>query len=138
MDDKKNLSMSELFGEVIHAYTRANAFADGFLVDVTTTAKEAGFKWPVALTRAVWLDCVEWTAEDTKRQTYQDEPGRLWDVVYMASLAARSGDQSGLYEIFRVPRGGKGITAKLVSLKMVAGPGDDGEPVITIMQPSED
>jgi hypothetical protein len=39
--------------EQIHSYSRAQAIADGVLVDVT--AKEAGFKYqPVALTRAVF------------------------------------------------------------------------------------
>src|SRR4051812_27741843 len=43
---------SAVFGEVIFAYTRKQAIEDGVLVDVTETAKEAGFKIPVALTRA--------------------------------------------------------------------------------------
>ena len=40
-----------LFGEVIYAYTRAQAVADGFQVEVTATAKEAGILFPVFLTR---------------------------------------------------------------------------------------
>jgi hypothetical protein len=37
-----------LFGEVIFSYTRAQAIADGELVDVSMTAQEAGFRppWP--------------------------------------------------------------------------------------------
>lgn len=69
--------MTELFGEVIHSYTRAQAIEDGYLVDVTETAREAGFVWPVAMTRAVWEDCVEWCEEDSKRQTHQDLSGRM-------------------------------------------------------------
>jgi len=42
--------------EIISLDTRADAIADGFLVDVSDMAKEAGFKWPVAVTRAVWDD----------------------------------------------------------------------------------
>ena len=38
-----------LFGPVIYAYTRAQAIEDGVLADVTETAKEAGFKLPVAV-----------------------------------------------------------------------------------------
>jgi uncharacterized protein YunC (DUF1805 family) len=41
------------FGEVIHAYTRAQAIEDGTLVDVTETAKEAGIKYPTAVTEAL-------------------------------------------------------------------------------------
>jgi len=36
--------------DLIHRYTRADALRDGVLIDVTATAKEAGFKYPVALT----------------------------------------------------------------------------------------
>ena len=38
----------------LSAYTRAQAIADGILVDVSETAREAGFNIPVALTRTVW------------------------------------------------------------------------------------
>ncbi len=55
-----NTLATEMFGEVIHSYTRKQATEDGFLVDVTETAHEAGFSIPVALTRAIWEDCVEW------------------------------------------------------------------------------
>ena len=42
------------FDSVISVYTRAQAIEDGILVDVSDTAREAGFKIPVAVTRAVW------------------------------------------------------------------------------------
>ena len=45
--------------EVISRYTRAQALADGQLVDCTTMAREAGFTFPVALSHAVWHDYVE-------------------------------------------------------------------------------
>src|SRR6185437_8267129 len=57
MIDKKHERHAENckpFGEVIYSYTRAQAIADGVLVDVSETAKEAGFKYPVALTRMVF------------------------------------------------------------------------------------
>ena len=41
-----------VFGPPIHTYTRAQALADGVLVDAGPLAKEAGFRWPVALTQA--------------------------------------------------------------------------------------
>lgn len=130
--------------EVIHSYTRTEAIADGVLVDVSETAREAGFKVPVALTRAVWADCVEWTDEtDSRKATHQDEAGRLWDVVYMGSIAARaprprSGDESRrVFELYRVPVEGRGIKPRLVTLAMYIGPGDQDEPVITIMKPNE-
>lgn len=128
-----------IFGEVIHSYTRAQALEDGVLVDVTATAREAGFRIPVDMTRTAFDDCVTWSEEDTRRQTYQDESGRLWDVLWMASLAARRGGYSRMsYTLYRVPRGGRAARPKLTRLDMICGPGDAGEPVITIMLPGED
>lgn len=132
-------SMKEIFGEAISIYTRAQAIEDGVLVDVTETAREAGFRFPVALTRAAWEDCVSWNDADNKRQTYQDEAGRLWDVLYMASLAARRNSGSEVrFQLYRVPRGGRGVRPRLVALQMHCGPGDEGEPVITISMLGED
>jgi hypothetical protein len=32
--------------DLIHSYTRADALRDGVLIDVSATAKEAGFRYP--------------------------------------------------------------------------------------------
>lgn len=127
--------------DIISSYTRADALADGQLIDVTETAKEAGFRLPVAITSAAWADCVVWgEAEKARKATCQDEAGRLWDVLYMAFRAAATNPNSSRiqYEIYRVPREGKGTAPRRVSLSLVIGPGDAGEPVLTIMQPGED
>ena len=42
------------------------------------------------------------------------------------------------FELYRVPCDGKSMEAELVTLKLIVGPGDQGEPVITIMMPNED
>lgn len=146
MKCESGFNADSLFGEVIHAYTRKQALEDGYLVDISDAAREAGFPWPLAVTRAVWEDCVAWTDQDSRRQTYQDESGRLWDVVWMASRAIlglsekpKSPDQPyRLFQMFRVPRDGKSVRARNVVLKIVAGPDDDGNPCMTIMQPGED
>ncbi|MBT9596654.1 MAG: hypothetical protein IV094_11770 [Vitreoscilla sp.] len=126
-----------VFGEPIHVYSRAQAIADGVLIDCTEVAKEAGFRIPVAMTHAAWVDCVEWSDEDSRRQAHQDQAGRLWDVIWMASLAARRGGAQASFDLYRLPRGGRGVTPRLVTLSMVCGPGDRGEPVITILQLGE-
>ncbi|PXV79112.1 DUF6573 family protein [Nitrosomonas eutropha] len=48
--------MNEFFqaSDVIHTHTRAQLIEDGDLIDVSETAREAGFMVPVAITRAVW------------------------------------------------------------------------------------
>jgi len=130
-----------VFGDVIYSYTRTQAIEDGVLVDAGPMAQEAGFKWPVALTSAVWEDCVAWTDDDLEKQIHQDQSGRLWDLLYMASHAIRTSTDSGdrlLYELYRVPRDGYSTEAKPVTLKLIIGPGDHGEPVITILMLNED
>jgi hypothetical protein len=130
-----------VFGPVIYSYTRAQAIADGVLVDVSEIAKEAGFRWAVALTAAAWSDCVEWTEEDSRRQTHQDASGRLWDVLWMAGQALRGATENAeelLFELLRLPRDGKSTEAVPTRLKLMSGPGDDGEPVLTVLLPEED
>src|SRR5205807_3262267 len=56
MDGKSEIH--PVFGELIHCSSRADALADGTLVDVSEVAREAGIRYPVALTRAVWEACV--------------------------------------------------------------------------------
>ncbi len=136
-----NNPLTELFGEVIYRYTRAQALEDGVLVDVSNTAREAGFRWPVALSCAAWEECVAWSDEDSLRQTDQDPAGRLWDVLWMAYVAIRQAPAGGSelqFKLYCVPRGGKATKARLTTLKLVCGPGDEGEPVVTIMLPTED
>ena len=151
--------------EVISAYSRAQAIEDGVVVDVSETAREAGIKYPVALTRAVWESCVS----VPKAARCQDEAGRLWDVVWMLAVALRAGKTregygvetvGGMMQLRREPardrilyhllvvqdskrcnaRTGKPCPPlrRTVTLKAVCGPGDDGEPTITVMEPDED
>jgi hypothetical protein len=40
--------------DLSHPYSRAEASADDVLVDVSTTARDEGIRFPVALTGAVW------------------------------------------------------------------------------------
>ena len=73
------------FGEVIYAYTRKQAIADGVQVEVTKTAQEAGIRFPVFITRTAF-DAYVTVPPDA---TGQDEAGRLWDVVWMLRFAIR-------------------------------------------------
>lgn len=127
------------FGQPIYVYTRENAIDDGTLVDVSEVAREAGFRIPVAVTAAAWADCVAWSEADSQRQTHQDESGRLWDVVWMAAIAARKAQGERVpFQLYRVPRCGRATRPRLTTLRMHIGPGDAGEPVITILLPNED
>ena len=121
--------------DIIFAYTRTQAIADGVLMDVTPTAKEAGFRYPVALTAAVWSKfvCVPEGVED------QDETGRLWDILCMLRFAIRRAHNgSELLFSLHVRNDNRPSTPPLIRLKAVCGPDDDGQPCLTVMLPSED
>jgi len=122
--------------EVISSYTRAQAIEDGALVDVSETAREAGIKFPVAVTRAVWANYVE----VPEGVVAQDESGRLWDIVWMLCCQIRRSQGDTLhFQLYVRNHNRERLTRRdLVTLKAVCGPGDDAEPVITIMLPDED
>ena len=84
-------------GVLIFSYTRRQAIADGVLVDVSTLAKEAGFRFPVAVTAAVWAECV--TVPDGVAG--QDETGRLWDVLNMLRFAITKQPKDSARDRFR-------------------------------------
>lgn len=141
MNDTNNSHpFSGLFGRPIYAYTRAQALEDGTLVDVSELAQEAGFRFPVAMTRGAWTDCVEWSDQDSERQEVcQEEIARLWDVLWLAAHAARRSVGDHLtFQIHRIPRDGHAIVPDQVTLQMLIGPGDRGEPVMTILLVGED
>jgi hypothetical protein len=97
---------------------------------VSATARQAGFKYSVALTRAPWAQCVA----VPPGVVCQDEPGRLWDVLRLLACAARgSGGASELRCGVHVRNDNRKRTPPLVRLQALYGPGDDGAPVITVM-----
>lgn len=139
MNARDNALTTEIFGEPVYSYTRAQALDDVYLVDVSETAREAGFRFPVAITRAAWEDAVAWSDEDSTRKRWpQDQAGRLWDVLTMTRFYMRGAvrrdpvaDRFAL-RVLRVPREGRGHKARAVTLVAHVGPGDNAEPVITI------
>ena len=131
MNNNEQNPMNELFGEVIHSYTRTQAIADGVLVDVTETAREAGFRLPTAITAALWADI----EQIPSKHPYQDVQGRLWDVLYMAAGNARRNKEVSrfAYELILHRERAEG----LVTLICDCGPGDNAEPVLTIGYPED-
>jgi hypothetical protein len=125
--------LEDLFGPPIHSYSRAQALQDGMLIDVTATAWEAGFRVPVALTAAVWSSYVT----VPPKVIGQDEAGRLWDILWMAFLAARNNRDSETF-LFSLHVRNDNRRPRPVTLRCAIGPGDEGEPVITILLPEED
>ncbi len=124
--------LRSLFGEPIHTYSRADALADGNLVDASVMAKQTGFKAPVALTRSVW----EAYVEVPEGVTGQDVQGRLWDILFLAAVKARG--FGGNEILFTVGVRNDNRQPRPVRLKVMIGPGDGMEPVITILLADED
>jgi hypothetical protein len=136
----------EPFGELIYAYTRADALRDGVLVNLSQAAA-LGFRVPVAITSAAYTDCIAWPhpnpelpdilrlreeivlltareeaqAQHRRRQWGSEERADRIDFVVEAVTM-----EEGLVEMVKVP------------VYMVIGPGDDGKPVGTIMLIGED
>lgn len=148
MNEKKNESPQHPFDDapVIFSYTRAQAFEDGVLVDLTAWAKETGFKFPVACTSEVWHRYI--VPPVGTCELGQTERGRAHDLLWMllGAIKRQAGqrrpvtrepldDDRLLYEVIFLQAPNRHET---VTLKSICGPGDQGEPVITIMLPHED
>jgi hypothetical protein len=124
-----NMSDNEnLFGEVIFRYTRANAIADGVLVDLSQveTVKEH-WKFPFACTDTVYA-----VIERAIEAGGCDLSGILHDIGICAKAEANRGGRRDVI-FFKVC-----IGDRLLDLKLHVGPGDTSAPVLTLMFPHED
>ena len=123
---------------VISTFSRAEALEDGALEDVTPTAHEAGFRYPVAITQALQAMLEPGAAEQALGQSYE---GRLWDTLWMAWLSARrtQGDRFTFQVILAEASTAApdGLAQPEATLVAVCGPGDNAEPVITIGLPND-
>jgi hypothetical protein len=113
----------DFWGDPIHVYTRADALADGSLVDLTgPLSKEAGIRYPVACTAAVFQRCIG------NPPACEDVTGRTWDVLFMLRIAIRGchGNTDRLsYKLT--------VSGEEIELLSICGPDDEGKPCITIM-----
>ena len=101
---------------------------------MTATARQAGIRYPVALTRTPWERCVR----VPPGVACQDEAGRLWDVLWLLALSLRHAQGALVRFAVHVRNSNREGTPPLVRLKALCGPGDDGEPVLTVLLPDED
>jgi hypothetical protein len=124
------------FGEIVYSYTRKQAIADGFQVEVTKTAQEAGIRFPVFITRTAF-DAYVTVPLDL---TGQDEAGRLWDVLWMLRFAIRKAQAQQARLPFALYVRNDNRAPRLIKLIAHCGPLDidDPQPAITVMMPGED
>ena len=129
MNSNDEAMASEIFGEPICCYSRAQAIEDGVLVNVSERARRAGIRYPTACTHSVWalIDCLPESDTDTLAGIVRDI--RL-DQVLAAMLAA-----------IRRARGTDRVEFSILGEAggwAQCGPGDTTAPVITIMLEGED
>jgi len=119
---------------IVYAYTRAQALRDGFLVDVSDMAREAGLLHPCAITRALFETL---TPDRAARAHGQSFAGRLWDVLTLARIAAKRAKGDSAYWSVWIDRGDGHRRRQAVWMR-VTGEGHNGAPVLTIMLEGED
>lgn len=121
---------SELFGKVICAYTRAQAIEDGVLVDVSEKARIAGFKFHAVVTASLWEALND--IPETEATPDLEFKTRLMQVLFSAAEALRSDAFDDDRADFTIPSFSQlGERTYRVHI----GPGDEGQPVITIGEP---
>ena len=125
--------------EVIHRYTRKQAIEDGVLVDLMQPeteplVREAGFRFPIAMTAAAFSEAV--APIDGELPPGQDLKGRLWDVLMLLKAGIRGNLKDD--RVHFTVNVFDGTKTNPVQLWALCGPGDDLEPVITVMLEGED
>lgn len=121
--------------DVIYQYTRADAIQDGVLVDLTANFPDITtqlYKYQVACTAEVW-GIIE-RAVSIKRHC-NDYKGVIWDVLWMSQrcITKRINESQHLFQVLI-----SGAGTALHTFKIACHPGDNAEPVLTIMMPNED
>jgi hypothetical protein len=137
IDDDFSEQEDPIFGKLIYSYSRAQAIEDGVLADVTDVAKQVGFRYPVAITSALHD-----RLQPSQHDLGQDYDGRLWDVLWMAALKVRLGNsETDTIRFSVIQQEADSKTGQLHNIDLhlwaVCGPGDEGEPVVTIGFPQD-
>lgn len=120
----------------VSVYTRAQATEGGVLVDLMQNELEEvccqHFKYPIVCTIAVF----ELMRKAVENPRYcNDYASVLHDMLWMSRAVGRWVDEQT--RIFRVIIQGA-WRQRYYDFKIVCHPGDQGEPVLTIMLPDED
>ncbi|MYL83448.1 hypothetical protein GTA51_09955 [Desulfovibrio aerotolerans] len=121
---------------VIYSYTRAQAIEDGVLIDITADAKATGFKVHTVVTDNLYHQYIE-VPTGLDRSYGQSSAGRLHDLLTLAMFAARSskGTDRVYFKVSFLMGPDKKETVDIIAH---IGPGDNAEPVLTIMLPEDD
>lgn len=116
------------------AYTRADAIADGLLVQVPRTLLELyRLPWPLAITSAVWTDAIAWpdtahTARPGTPRHHESAEGRLADVLFLTTTThqvARPGRTAHPFTLWRIPPNQPTHHPRPLRLTLTVHPDDD-------------
>ena len=131
---EQELQADQPFGPVIFSYTRKQAIEDGVLMDITPLARGAGFTIHTAMTCGVneaLLDIV-------RRHEPQDLEKYPLERIRTAAIRAMLHQLHDEIGCQKGPADRLNFTCGDAKLWAHVGPGDEGEPVLTIMLQGED
>ena len=130
--------------DAVSTFTRKMAIEAGVLVDMTPgkfgeALHEAGFHRHTALTATAFAEVI---GDADRLPPGQDQIGRWWDVLSVMkvaiTMAIRKNPAERVDNVpFSVVVSGHG-RRETVNLYVNCGPGDNAEPVLTIMLEGED
>ena len=127
---------------IIFSYTRAMAIADGVLHDVSQTAKECGFRIPIAVTDTIWQRWVNVDHNQELLEVGQSTDARLRDLLmvlhfHICNLPKDAKTDRLVFKVRFLVDAEKETVEEAV-LTADCGPGDEGEPVVTVLLPEFD
>ncbi len=127
--------------DIISSYSRADAIADGVLIDAMIgdfeSVSRQHYKFPVAMTAGVFaiID------QAVKAKKYCNDYAGVWhDILHMAKqgcdIAGGTGKEIEVYiQRFNAD---PFHAQNRETFHILCGPGDNAEPVLTVMLPNED
>lgn len=132
--------------ELIHAYTRQMALADGVLHELKE-APHLGFKLHVAATERVWGSLIAWPFESNRVGLQRVREQALLRAAFLAIKTKMELERSGVpdaqpdrldFHVRCVLFGDGDPVTKDVQLYALVGPDDLGGPCMTLLYPDED
>lgn len=134
--------------EIIHAYTAADAVADGTLVALEDKlVKGHRILVPVLMTPAAYADAVEWTRGDEEGQSITGRAHDVLSIITLMGVAQRAAEtqEKVSFELHRIanttPAGerSRATTARPTRLQInIEGYDLTGVPCFIISMPGED
>ncbi len=119
---------AEVYGNSEFSFSHKEEIAKGELIEITDAAINAGFRFPVVMTRAVWLECIESIHDRENGISLQEKRSRLQNIL------------SKIYSECRRYLWSSSFVCQIsnhVNVKVVIGIVNNGDVVITIMLPYE-